>query len=395
MPNGAPPPPPGPPGGGPYGPQGWAPQPQPPYPPGHQRPAGPYGPPRYTPPGRPPKKKSGAGAIVGGVLGVMALAFVVLVVGAALIRGSGSHDSTTPIALPTYTYSPPPHDEPTSPPTSRPTTRPTTQPTTRPTSEPTGEPTTRPTSAPTSRPTSRPAVNRSLKANSLYLAGALPATRCPAGNASIHNHAQFKALIMKTSQCMGKAWGPALARVGITWEPPGYMIAARKGRGACGDYPSPGSNVPYYCPRNSTIYASTSAMVKEYGSLGNWHGYIISMMGHEYGHHIQNITGISDEWWKRYLDTSSKSAQLALTRRHELQATCFAGMFMRSVAATYPIDTSRRDSLLWAYNHLGDPPGGPRDHGSTASNYGWFRQGYMRQKAYQCNTWAVGASSVS
>ncbi|WP_285708566.1 neutral zinc metallopeptidase [Microtetraspora sp. NBRC 16547] len=376
IPQGAPPgmpqPPPG--GGFPQGPQGWAPQPQPPgppYPPGPQRPAGPYGPPRYTPPGWHPKKKSGAGAIVGGVLGVMALALVVLFVGAALLKNSVSKEATTPIALPTYTYSPPPYGKPTSQPTSKPTSQPTTE------------------------PTPRPAVNRSLKANSLYLAGALPTTRCPAGNASIYNHAQFKALIMKTGQCMGRAWAPALARAGITWRAPGYMIAAGKGRGACGDFPSPGSNVPYYCPRNSTIYASTSAMTKEYGSLGNWHGYIISMMGHEYGHHIQNISGISEQWWSRYLDTSSKSTKLALTRRHELQATCFGGMFMRSVATTYPINASQRNSLLWAYNHLGDPPGGPRDHGSTASNYGWFRQGYVRQKAYQCNTWVVGGSEVS
>ncbi|MCC5578058.1 neutral zinc metallopeptidase [Microtetraspora sp. AC03309] len=376
-----PPPPPG----HPQGPQGWSPQPphpNPPYPPGPQRPTGPYGPPRYTPPTwQPRKKKSGAGAIVGGLLGVMALALVVLFVGAALLKKSGHESSTTPIALPTFTYSPPPRNEPTSPPTTRPTSRPTSQPTSRPTSRPTSEPVRQ--------------VNKSLKANSVYLAGTLPTTRCPAGNTNIYNHAQFKALILKTGKCMGNAWGPALDRVGINWQAPGYMIAARKGRGACGDYPSPGSNVPYYCPRNSTIYASTSAMTKEYGSLGNWHGLIISMMAHEYGHHVQNLTGISDQWWSHYLATSSKNTRLALTRRHELQATCFGGMFMRSVAASYPISATQRNSLLWAYNHLGDPPGGPRDHGSTASNYGWFRQGYMRQKAYQCNTWAVGASSVS
>ncbi|WP_433423810.1 neutral zinc metallopeptidase [Microtetraspora malaysiensis] len=371
------------------GPTGWSPQPQPPsppYPPGPPRPAGPYGPPRYTPPAWQPKKKSGAGAIVGGLLGVMALALVVLVVGAALLKGSGKDDPPTSVALPTSTYSPAPYDEPTSEPTSQPTSEPTSPPTSLPTSQPTSQPTREPTSHP---------VNRSLKANSVYLAGALPTTRCPAGSANIYNHAQFRALILRTGQCMGRAWNPTLARVGITWRAPGYMIAPSKGRGACGDYPSPGSNVPYYCPRNSTIYASTSALVKEYGSFGNWHGYIISMMAHEYGHHIQNISGISDEWWQRYQATSSKSAQLALTRRHELQATCFGGMFMRSVQATYPINASQRSSLLSAYGYMGDQAGYPRDHGSTANNYGWFRQGYMRQKAYQCNTWAVGASSVS
>ncbi|WP_433225164.1 neutral zinc metallopeptidase [Microtetraspora malaysiensis] len=234
-----------------------------------------------------------------------------------------------------------------------------------------------------------------MKANSLYLAGALPATRCPAGSVNIYNHAQFKALILRTGQCMERAWKPTLTRAGITWRPPGYMIAAGRGRGACGDYPPIGSSQAYYCPQNNTIYVSTSATVKGYGSMGSWHGYYTSLMAHEYGHHIQTITGISEDEWRLYNATSSKNTQLALTRRHELQATCFAGMFMRSVQATYPIDAGQRNSLMSVWGTLGDQPGYPRDHGNLAHNYAWFRQGYMRQKAFQCNTFVVGASSIS
>ncbi|MBE3011060.1 neutral zinc metallopeptidase [Microbispora sp. NEAU-D428] len=350
----------------PQGP-GWAPQPPPP----PRGPAAPYPPPAW----RPPRRKSGAGAVVGALLGVLALVFVLVVVVSAL-AGLSDHDETvSPVAIPTFTFSPFPSDE---------ATRDT---------EPTRKPTSKPTSQPTTRPT--PVLNRTTKNNTVYRAGSLAKTNCRAGNASIYNHAQFKALILKTGACMGKAWAPALKRVGIDWSPPKYMIAARKGRGACGDYPSPGSNVPYYCPSNATIYASTSAMAREYGSLGSWNGIIISMMAHEYGHHIQSLSGISDSWWRQTLDSGSRSGKMALSRRHELQATCFGGMFMRSVAASYPIDATRRNTLLWAYGHLGDQPGGPRDHGNTRSNAAWFRQGYTRPLAYQCNTWVVGSSYVS
>ncbi|MFF4126423.1 neutral zinc metallopeptidase [Microbispora rosea] len=346
---------------------GWVPQSPPP----PRGPAAPYPPPAW----RPPRRKSGAGAVIGALMGVLALVFVLIVVVSALV-GLSDHDETvSPVAIPTFTFSPFPTDEATT------------------DTEPTGKPTSKPTSQPTTRPT--PVLNRTTKNNTLYRAGSLAKTNCRAGNASIYNHTQFKALILKTGGCMGKAWGPALKRVGIEWSPPNYMIAARKGRGACGDYPSPGSNVPYYCPSNSTIYASTSAMTREYGPLGSWNGIIVSMMAHEYGHHIQNLSGISDSWWRQTLDSGSQSGKMALSRRHELQATCFGGMFMQSVAASYPIDTTRRNTLLWAYSHLGDPPGGPRDHGNTRSNAAWFRQGYTRPKAYQCNTWVVGSTSVS
>ncbi|MEV7806741.1 neutral zinc metallopeptidase [Microbispora sp. NPDC088329] len=346
---------------------GWAPQPPPP----PRGPAAAYPPPAW----RPPRRKSGAGVIVGAVMGMLALVFVLVVIVSAL-AGLSHHDETvSPIAIPTSTFSSFPSDDATT----------DTQPTQKPTSKPTSQPTTRP----------RPVLNRTAKNNSLYRAGSPAKTNCRGGNASIYNHAQFKALILKTGACMSKAWAPALERVGIDWSPPKYMIAARKGRGACGDYPSPGSNVPYYCPTNSTIYASTSAMAREYGPLGSWNGIIVSMMAHEYGHHIQSLSGISDSWWRQTLDSTSRSGKMALSRRHELQATCFGGMFMRSVAASYPIDATRRNTLLWAYSHLGDPPGGPRDHGNTRSNAAWFRQGYTRPMAYQCNTWVVGSASVS
>lgn len=310
--------------------------------------------------------------MIGGLIGVLAFVFVAIVVVSALLRPDEKRDPVSPIAQPTATE----------------TT--TTQPPTRPTAQPTKV-------DPTSQPTSGPvrALNRSVKNNTLYRAGTLAQPKCPAGNVNIYRHAQLKALILKTSKCMDRAWAPALAKVGIRWTPPRWVIAQGKGRGPCGVFPPAGSVVPYYCPSNKTIYVSTSAVAKGYGVLGSWHGIITSMMGHEYGHHVQQLSGISDSWWQQMLATRSQSARLALTRRHELQATCFGGIFMRSVAASYPIPAARRDQLLTAYSYLGDQPGGPRDHGSTRNNAMWFRQGYMRPRPYQCNTWVMAASYVS
>ena len=360
-------PPPYPQGGAPAGPPG-----QYPPPPGW----GPYAPPPYlTHPGIRPRRRSGAGAVAGGLMGLLALVFVFLAVVGSLV-GEDDHDTVTPVAMPTETYSP--YEYTSSP-------------------SPHGH-TPAPTRTVRSSPASTPAqrtLDRSLTTNTLYRAGALPKTRCRPGNANIYRHTQLKALMLRTSRCMDRAWSIALRRVGMPWYRPGWAIVQTRGRGACGDYPPRGSNVPYYCPGNSTIYASTSAVAREYGPLGSWHGFITSLMAHEYGHHVQNLSGILSERWRRHLRTPSQSQRLLLSRRLELQATCMAGMFMRSVEASYPITPARRSALLNAYNYLGDNPRGPRDHGSTRSNYAWFRQGYVRQKAYQCNTWVMPASTVS
>ncbi|MET8989246.1 neutral zinc metallopeptidase [Nonomuraea wenchangensis] len=358
-------------------------QPAPPPPP---PPPPPMPPRQWQPP--PPRRKSGMGVIgvLGAVFGSLAALFVLIVVGAALLKSSSRSETTTPIAVPTYEPTPE-RSRATRPPTRRPTEQPTRQPTRTPEE--------------TVTPPAQVQVNTSLKNNSLYRAGTLPRISCRAGNASIFSHSQLKALILKTGKCMDRAWGPVLQKQGFDFRPPGYAIASGRGRGACGDYPSAGSMVPYYCPRNSTIYASTSAMARGngnargYGQIISWHGGIISMMAHEYGHHVQNVTGLMNSWWDSTLATSSRSTKLGLSRRLELQATCLGGMWMRSVAASYPVTTSLRSRLYWFYGQVGDYPGYPRDHGTPANNNRWFRQGWEKNKAYQCNTWMAPSSTVS
>ncbi|GGP18171.1 neutral zinc metallopeptidase [Nonomuraea glycinis] len=340
----------------------------------------------------------GAGAILGTVFGSMAALFVLIVVGAAMIDGAQESRTTTPIAIPTLS----PYDEPTRRPDRDPSARPTTDSSSDPSPESTPESTPEP--SPTRSQDDSPVqvtVNRSLKNNTVYRAGALPRLRCQAGNVSIHSHSQLKSLILRTGRCMGNAWGQILRKQGIPFSPPNYAIVAGRGRGACGDYPAAGSMVPYYCPRNNTIYASTTAMAKGngnargYGQIISWHGGIISMMAHEYGHHVQNVTGLMDSWWAQTIDSSSRSGKLALNRRMELQATCFGGMWMRSVAGTYPVTSANRGNLFWFYSQVGDYPGFPRDHGSRTNNNRWFRQGWLKSQAYQCNTWMAASSTTS
>lgn len=119
------------------------------------------------------------------------------------------------------------------------------------------------------------------------------------------------------------------------------------------------------------------------------------MMAHEYGHHIQQLTGVMDSWWAKTTATSSNSARLGLSRRLELQATCIGGMWMRSVASSYPVSTSNRIRLFTFYGQVGDYPGWPRDHGAPVNNNRWFRQGWEKNQAYQCNTWAAPSSTTS
>ncbi|MEO3807636.1 neutral zinc metallopeptidase [Sphaerisporangium sp. B11E5] len=328
--------------------------------------------------------------MIGGLLGAVAVVFVLLVLGSALLSRARIPDPPSPVAIPTYDPDRSRSEEP-DPDRSR--------------SEEPDPVATRPRATPTRRAerpsVTLPARNTTLTRNSVYLIKGLPRLPCRARATNIYNDAQLKDLILKTGQCMGRTWAPALRKAGIPFSPPGYAIKARGGRGACGDFPQRGSIVPYYCPRNTTIYAATSAIARGrgnqqgYGSLSNWHGAITGMMSHEYGHHVQYLSGLSNSWWSKHLASRSTSGRLALSRRFELQANCFGGLWMRSVAASYPIPPARRNTLYYFFSNVGDWPGRPRDHGSPANSGRWFKQGYERTRVAQCNTWLAPASTVS
>ncbi|WP_202638268.1 neutral zinc metallopeptidase [Bailinhaonella thermotolerans] len=326
-----------------------------------------------------------------GLLGAVAALFVLAIVGVAVFS-SADDDPGSSTALPSYT--PPPL--PTFPGDDRDTGE-----TRRPGDDSTPRPryTPRPRDTSSSRPsdeTSRPPVtlDTSLERNTVYTAGTLPKVKCPGAAVNIYNNTQLRNLILRTGRCMDQAWAPALRRVGIDWEPPGWAIVSRKGRGACGDFPQRGSYVPYYCPRNMTIYASTSALARGYGNITTYHGAIVGMMAHEYGHHVQTLTGLGMSHWRLHL-RSNRNTQLALSRRFELQANCFGGMAMRAMAGSYPIGPNQRRTLYHFFSNVGDWPGRPRDHGSPPNSGRWFRQGFERTAAYQCNTWRAPSSTVS
>ncbi|WP_062348827.1 neutral zinc metallopeptidase [Herbidospora yilanensis] len=329
-------------------------------------PAGPYGPPRQMPVHWQPRRKSSAGPIIGGILGLTAVGFVVVVLGASI---GDRPAATEPVVSSLREGDRPVRDA------------------RRGERQPVRE--------------QRAPLNTSLKENTVYSAGALPRTRCPGGRANVFDHAQIKAHVLKTAKCMDRAWKTTLEKVGIPFEPPKWVIASGKGRGPCGDFPQANSAAPYYCPRTMSVYASTKAMANGngesvgYARMSSWHGSYTAMMGHEYGHHVQQLTGLSQARWEQNLASGSESRRLALSRRLELQANCFAGMFMRSVAGSYPVPAARRDDLFAFWGSLGDHPGWPRDHGSPPNNGVWFRQGWQKQQAYQCNTWVMPSKAVS
>ncbi len=97
---------------------------------------------------------------------------------------------------------------------------------------------------------------------------------------------------------------------------------------ACGGATS--SVGPFYCPPDQKIYIDTAffdQLQQQFGSSGGPLAQLY-VVGHEWGHHIQNITGLMSGLDMQTTGPTSDGVRL------ELQADCFAGAWVGAASTT-------------------------------------------------------------
>ena len=83
---------------------------------------------------------------------------------------------------------------------------------------------------------------------------------------------------------------------------------------------------PFYCPQDEGIYIDTSfydQLDRELGARGDFARYYV--VAHEYGHHLQKLTGVADQIRSAQSQYPNQANQLQV--RMELQADCYAGVW--------------------------------------------------------------------
>lgn len=154
---------------------------------------------------------------------------------------------------------------------------------------------------------------------------------------------------------------------------------------------------PFYCPADQQIYLDTTffADVLE-GQLGGQGGDFVEpyVLGHEYGHHIQNLMGTMGQ-----VRTQEGADSDAV--RLELQADCYAGMWTRYAEdselltldqgdITEALDSAKAvgdDRIQQQSGQRVDPEGWT--HGSSEQRMAWFTTGYEQGTLDACDTFSA------
>lgn len=196
------------------------------------------------------------------------------------------------------------------------------------------------------------------------------------------------------ASCLAKAWQPLFAEIDIPFEAPKIMVSEDTSGITTLCTGNSSNFAAFYCSADKTIYMPISQLQTDmYGD--NWVVYL-SVFAHEYGHHVQAQSGILGKVHSERRDAGTRSdSGLELSRRTELQANCFDGMFLAASKGGGSLTSGQIGVAKNDLYHRGDSPGDMRDHGSSQNSGGWFEIGYDKNRTAQCNTFAAATSKVN
>ena len=153
---------------------------------------------------------------------------------------------------------------------------------------------------------------------------------------------------------------------------------------------------PFYCPADQQIYLDLSFIeeLKKMGASGDFA--IAYVIAHEVGHHIQTVTGISQEVRQKQSQLD-KAGQNALQVKMELQADCLAGVWANHTHKRIKfLEAGDLREALAAAEAVGDdtlmkragvaPRREAFTHGSAQERMQWFSRGADTGSFGACDT---------
>ena len=188
-------------------------------------------------------------------------------------------------------------------------------------------------------------------------------------------------------------WEDEFQRRGGRYEPAQTQLFSGSTQGACG-YASAAQG-PFYCPLDQKAYIDLEffrELETRFGARGGpfAQAYVLA---HEYGHHVQNLSGVLQQ--ERSNATGPQSAQV----RIELQADCLAAVWARNATQTGYIEQITQQDIndgLDAAAAVGDDriqratQGRVQPeswtHGSAEQRQRWFMTGYRTGDINACDT---------
>ncbi|NJN50415.1 MAG: zinc metallopeptidase [Gammaproteobacteria bacterium] len=223
------------------------------------------------------------------------------------------------------------------------------------------------------------------------------ASREPAGSDGATPNDEAGAFAAAMLGSTEDVWEAQFSEQGQRYVAPTLVLFSDAVDSACGY--NTAATGPFYCPPDRQLYIDLSffATLARMGGPGDFaQAYVI---GHEVGHHIQNLLGTARDVRARQQRLDQAGAN-RLQVAMELQADCLAGVWAHHANQQQPLlEPGDVDEGLAAAAAIGDDTlqrnAGRRvtpeafTHGSAAQRQEWLKRGLSTGDVSQCDTFSV------
>lgn len=228
------------------------------------------------------------------------------------------------------------------------------------------------------------------------LGSELPSQSQPAPAPGEDQAYEFIAAILGETE---DVWTAVFASAGGRYAPPRLVLFDGMVTSACGS--ASAAVGPFYCPGDRQVYLDLSffrEMETRFGGGGQFaEAYVIA---HEVGHHIQLLTGVSQQVQQARQRGENLAGADGMLVRQELQADCFAGVWAHHAQARHDwLEPGDIEAALNTASAIGDDRLQRQaqgtvvpdafTHGSSAQRVRWFRAGFESGDPARCDTFAA------
>jgi uncharacterized protein len=224
-----------------------------------------------------------------------------------------------------------------------------------------------------------------------------PATQPAPAPGADDAQARFVSQMLRSTEVV---WADAFKTMGRSYEEPKLRLFRDSNPTGCGEGRAAAG--PFYCDADRIVYLDLSffdLMTERLHAPGQFaHAYVI---GHEVGHHVQNLLGTLGRV-NAIRSRSSPEQANALSVKLELQADCYAGVWATRAQQEqgWRLEAGDMETALNAAAQIGDDTLQRQaqgtvvpdsfTHGTSAQRVAWLKRGVSSGELSACDTFAGG-----
>ncbi|MFI6814314.1 neutral zinc metallopeptidase [Nonomuraea sp. NPDC050328] len=230
--------------------------------------------------------------------------------------------------------------------------------------------------------------------NKLSKAKALSCSGTPA--VKVRKWDTMKRYLTAVKGCLDRFWKREFARAGLRYTPPGATFVRKAPARFCGLEWGKNAGGMYCDLAGLKEDKRFTVVVRPDDVWPEMRIDLAILTAHEYGHHVQKMSGYMSYIDKAFWQAEKKGRKAAdlVNRRSELQTECFAGVALGALydsmfPSRAPWDDYRAYTARWDQEASWD-----RSHGLPRTQVTWMERGWKAGTTGACDTWHAKSSAV-